>query len=381
MIYLDNAATGFPKSDAVLLAMQEAFAACGNPGRSSHAPARNSDRILFRCRQLLAERFGSTPENVILTKNATEALNLAIKGLYRLGGEVLTSTLEHNAVMRPLHALRRAQEITLKQFRVDLAEDAVTVENFRIAAGERADMAVVTHASNVCGRVLPIPEMRKAVRREDFLLIVDGSQTAGHLPIDIRTLGADVLCLPGHKGLYGPMGTGALICNPDRVPYFRTLIEGGSGIDARASGMPEVLPERLEAGTPNVYGIAGLAAALAEFRFPEREHLLYRQLVKELRQCPAIRLYGQPADPSRASVASDARYMPVLLFNREGTDCETLGELLAEKDIAVRAGLHCAPAAHRALGTLESGGVRVSLGRSTTDADLHAFLEAIRSIR
>lgn len=376
MIYLDNAATGFPKSDAVLRAMQEAFVSCGNPSRSSHTPARNGDRILFRCRQLLAERFGSTPENVILTKNATEALNMAIKGLYRPGGEVLTSTLEHNAVLRPLHALRIAQEITLKQFRVDPAEDAVTVENFRIAAGERADMAVVTHASNVCGRILPIPEMRKAIRREDFLLIVDASQTAGHIPVDIRALGADVLCLPGHKGLYGPMGTGALICNPDRVPYFRTLIEGGSGIDSRASGMPEVLPERLEAGTPNVYGIAGLAAALTEFRFPEREHLLYRQLLKELRSRPGIRLYGQPAD-----LASAGRYVPVLLFNREGTDCEALGEQFAERDIAVRAGLHCAPAAHRALGTLESGGVRVSLGRSTTGADLQAFLDALQAIQ
>lgn len=372
MIYLDNAATGFPKSNAVLLAMQDAFAGCGNPSRGSHAPAQNADRVLFRCRQLLAERFGSTPENVILTKNATEALNIAIKGLYHPGGEVLTSTLEHNAVMRPLHALRSAQAITLKQFRVDLADDAVTVENFRIAAGGRAGMAVVTHASNVCGRVLPIREMRRAIRRDDFLLIVDASQTAGHLPIDIRALGADVLCLPGHKGLYGPMGTGALICNPNRVPYFRTLIEGGSGIDSRAPGMPEVLPERLEAGTPNVYGIAGLAAALEEFRFPEREHALYRRLLQELRQKKGIRLYGAPADDADAK-----RFVPVLLFNREGVDCEALAEQLAERGIAVRAGLHCAPAAHRALGTLETGGVRVSLGRSTTAGELQTFLNAL----
>lgn len=372
MIYLDNAATGFPKSDAVLRAMQEAFGSCGNPSRGSHAPAQNADRVLFRCRQLLAERFGSTPENVILTKNATEALNLAIKGLYRPGSEVLTSTLEHNAVMRPLHALRFAQEITLKQFRVDLADDAVTVENFRIAAGGRASMAVVTHASNVCGRILPIREMRNAIRQEDFLFVVDASQTAGHLPIDIRALGADVLCLPGHKGLYGPMGTGALICNPDRVPYFRTLIEGGSGVDSRAAVMPEMLPERLEAGTPNVCGIAGLAAALAEFRFPEREHILFRQFLREMREKRGIRLYGHPANDAAAD-----RYVPVLLFNRDGADCEALAERLAAQEIAVRAGLHCAPAAHRALGTLETGGVRVSLGRSTSAADLQTLLDAL----
>ncbi len=368
MIYLDNAATGFPKSDAVFLAMQEAFYSCGNPGRSSHLPAQNADNILFACRKRLAERFGSTPENVILTKNATEALNYAIKGLYRPDGEILTSTLEHNAVMRPLHALRSEQEITLKQFRVDPADDAVTVENFRLAAGSRADMAVVTHASNVCGRVLPIREMRRAIRRENFLMIVDCSQTAGHIPVNIRELGVDVICIPGHKGLYGPMGTGALICNPDRVPVFRTIIEGGSGIDSRANGMPEVLPERLEAGTPNVYGIAGLTAALEEFRFPAWEGTLYIQLLRQLQQKNGIHLYGW--SPS-------GTYVPVLLFNKEGTDCEALGEQLAAKGIAVRSGLHCAPAAHRALGTLESGGVRISLGRSTTESDIRALLDAL----
>lgn len=373
MIYLDNAATGFPKSDAVGRAMQDALVSCGNPGRSSHTPARNADRVLFRCRELLAERFGSTPENVVLTKNATEALNLAIKGLYRPGGEVLTSTLEHNAVMRPLNALRGAQEITLKQFRVDLTDDGVTVENFRIAAGERTDMAVLTHASNVCGRILPIRAMRDAVKREDLLLIVDASQTAGHIPVDIRALGADVLCLPGHKGLYGPTGTGALICNPDRVPYFRTILEGGSGIESRAVGMPEELPERLEAGTQNVCGFAGLAAALAEFRFPDKEQNLFRLLFRELQRRNGVRLYGAPADD-----ASAEKYVPVLLFNRDGIDCEAFAERLASREIAVRAGLHCAPAAHRALGTLETGGVRVSLGRGNTPADLQYFLDALR---
>lgn len=368
MIYLDNAATGFPKSDAVFHAMREAFYTCGNPGRSSHLPARNADGVLYRCRKLLAKQFGSTPERVILTKNATEALNLAIKGLYREGGEVLTSTLEHNAVMRPLQALRLEQKITLKQFRADLAEDAITVENFRLAAGSRTDMAVVTHASNICGRVLPIREMRAAVKRNDFLMIVDCSQTAGHIPIDIRELGADVICIPGHKGLYGPMGTGALICHPKRSLLFRTIVEGGSGIDSRAVGMPEVLPERLEAGTPNVCGFAGLEAALSEFRYPAEEKKLFYNLINELQNKKDIRLHGWSARGS---------YVPVLLFNKDGADCEALGELLSERGIAVRAGLHCAPAAHRALGTLESGGVRVSLGRATTEEELRLFLKAI----
>lgn len=367
MIYLDNAATGFPKSDAVFFAMREAFYTCGNPGRSSHSPAQNADAVLYRCRQLLANRFGSTPENVILTVNATAALNFAIKGLYRFDSEVLTSTLEHNAVIRPLHALRREQKITLKQFRVDLADDAVTVENFRMAISGKTHMAVVTHASNVCGRVLPIRAMRDAAGK-DLLLIVDASQTAGHLPIDIRELGADVLCLPGHKGLYGPMGTGALICNPNRPLAFRTVLEGGSGIDSIATEMPAVLPERLEPGTPNVCGFAGLAAALEEFRYPAWENSLYVQLIRMMQERSDLRIYGW---------TPHGTYLPVLLFNKEKTDCEALGETLAAEGIAVRAGLHCAPTAHRALGTLKSGGVRVSLGRDNTEADLHALMNAL----
>ncbi len=370
MIYLDNAATGFPKSDAVFFAMRDAFYSCGNPGRSSHLPAQTADTVLFRCRQLLADRFGSTPENVILTPNATAALNMAIKGLYRFDSEVLTSTMEHNAVIRPLHALRREQKITLKQFRVDLADDDVTVENFRMAISGKTHMAVVTHASNVCGRVLPIRSMREAAGK-DLLLIVDASQTAGHLPIDIRELGADVLCMPGHKGLYGPMGTGALICNPNRPLCFRTVLEGGSGIDSVATEMPSVLPERLEPGTQNVYGFAGLAAALEEFRYPVWESSLYTKLTNMLRERDGLRVYGW--DPH-------GTYVPVLLFNKDKYDCEALGEALAAAGIAVRAGLHCAPTAHRALGTLKSGGVRVSLGRGNTEQDLYALTDALERV-
>ncbi len=368
MVYLDNAATGFPKSNAVWEAMKQAFISCGNPSRSSHAYARNADEVLFRCRLLLAERFGSLPERVVLTKNATEALNLAIKGLYREGGEVLTSDMEHNAVLRPLHALRKMQKVTVKQFHVSLADDSVTVENFRLAAGRNVSMAVVTHASNVCGRILPLKEMRAAVDRKDLLLIADCSQTAGHIPVDIRELGADVICIPGHKGLYGPMGTGALICHPERHLQFRTLLEGGSGINSLSMQMPDTLPERLEAGTQNVYGFAGLSAALEEFAFFREERRLAELLAKKLSQREDLRLYG---------MGGKGHYVPVMLFNKKGVDCEALAERLAEKGIAVRGGYHCAPAAHRALGTRETGGVRVSLGRSNTEADLQALLDAI----
>lgn len=368
MIYFDNAATGFPKSEAVASAMREACLQCGNPGRSGHAFARNADIILYECRKRLAKLFGSVPEQVILTKSATEAINFAVKGLYRTGGEVICSNMEHNAVMRPLHSLRMQGEITLRQFRVDLADDAVTAENFRVAAGKHTDMAVVTHASNVCGRILPLRAMRDAIGRDDFLMIADCSQTAGHIPIDIRRLGADAICVPGHKGLYGPMGTGALILHPDRQFSFRTLMEGGSGIDSRSVTMPEVLPERLEAGTPNVCGFAGLSAALDEVSFGKREGRLFRMLVEGLQTKKDVCLHGWNAR---------GKYVPVVLFNRKHTDCEVFAERLAEAGFAVRAGLHCAPCAHRALGTPDTGGVRISLGRGNSEDEIKRFLESI----
>lgn len=367
MTYFDHAATGFPKSEAVLRAMTQAHRTLGNPGRSGHPPARMAEELVFSCRCRLAELFGSTPENVVLTPSATFALNLAIKGLYLPGSEVITSDLEHNAVVRPLHALRLAQEITMKQFRVDLASDEKTVENFSLCAGKHAAMAVVTHASNVCGRLLPLEKMRESVGREDFLLIADCSQTAGHIPIDIRKLGADVICIPGHKGLYGPMGTGALICNPDKELRFRTVVEGGSGTQSILTGMPESLPERLEAGTPNVCGIAGLCAAAKEFRYPREEGRLCEMLAEGLKSKRGVRIHGRE---------DGGAYLPVVLFNLEGTDCETVAEALSAKGFAVRAGLHCAPTAHRALGTLETGGVRVSIGRGNTEEDVKRFLSA-----
>ena len=368
MIYFDNAATGFPKSERVANAVRDACLHCGNPGRSGHIFAVEADLVLYACRKKLAEMFGSIPERVILTKGATEALNFAVKGLYPQGGEILCSDLEHNSVIRPLQSLRMCGEITLKQFRVDLESDDVTVENFVTAAGKRTDMAVVTHASNVCGRVLPLERMRKAIDREDFLMIADCSQTAGHIPIDIRTLGADAICIPGHKGLYGPMGTGALILHPDRAYSFCTVIEGGSGIDSRSVTMPEVLPERLEAGTPNVCGFAGLSAALDEFEYPVREYELFRVLIDGLQTKKDLHLYGCHAS---------GRYVPVALLNQDGIDCERLAERLALQGFALRAGLHCAPCAHRALGTLDTGGVRVSLGRCNTEQEIKQLLNAI----
>ncbi len=368
MIYFDNAATGLPKSESVANAMRDACLRCGNPGRSAHGYARAADDILYECRKKLASLFGSVPERVILTKSATEALNFAIKGLYREDSEVLCSNMEHNAVMRPLQALRMCGEITLKQFRVDLADDGVTVENFRLAAGTRTDMAVVTHASNICGRVLPLADMRKSVGREDLLMIADCSQTAGHIPIDIKKLGVDAICVPGHKGLYGPMGTGALILHPEREYSFCTVIEGGSGIDSRAITMPEVLPERLEAGTPNVCGFAGLSTALDEVSFGKHERKLHRFLIEGLQSKKDVRLHGYH---------TRGTYVPVALFNKYGVDCEVLAEQLASNGVAVRAGLHCAPCAHRALGTLDTGGVRISLGRANTEDEIRRFLELI----
>lgn len=371
MIYFDNAATGFPKSDGVALAMLEAHKNCGNPGRSGHEPSMNSSRIMFECRKALAEMFGTTPERVVLTSGATESLNIAIKGVCR-SGVTLISDMEHNAVLRPVSSMRKTGKTVMKQFCVSLRDDRETVENFCTASSD-ATYAVITHGSNVCGKLLPIKEMKKHSKKE-LVVVLDASQTAGHIPMKIKDLGVDIMCIPGHKGLYGPMGTGALIINPDSRVIPLPLMEGGTGTESKNSDMPKLLPERLEAGTQNICGIAGLLAAVREHRFSSSEMKVFGYIVDELRRMVDITLYGAP-QPSIVG------YVPVLLFNKRGLDCEELNEKLWERGIACRAGFHCAPMAHRALGTYDTGGVRLSLGRESSFEQAEQFLDTLVRIK
>ena len=372
MIYFDNAATSYPKSHAVKTAVVTAMNTCGNSGRSGHEYALKAAEAVYECRKKLTSMFNTRPECVAFTSGATEALNIAIKGTYRAGGVTVVSSMEHNSVMRPLNTLRRMGEQVLRQFFVDVKSDGITLENFS-AVSSSATSVVVTHASNVCGRILPVSQLR-SLAPDDAVFILDASQTAGHIPIDIVGLGVDIICIPAHKGLGGTMGVGALIVNPYSDVVIDPLIEGGTGTNSKSLEMPELLPERLESGTMNVYGIAGLSAALDEVEFSNREADLFSYLLGKMRNMVDITLYGAPDEYN----VSD--YVPVLLFNKKGYDCETLCDLLAEKGFALRAGYHCAPNAHYTLGTGDIGGVRLSLGRNNTRREIDKFVTALSEI-
>ncbi len=372
MIYFDNAATSFPKSRSVINAVETAMRSCGNPGRSGHIYAMQASETVYNCRKKLATMFNTRPECVAFTSGATEALNIAIKGTYRPGGVAVVSSMEHNSVMRPLNTLRRMGENVLRQFLVDVRSDGMTLENFS-AVSSSATTVVVTHASNVCGRILPVSQLR-ALSPDDAVFILDASQTAGHIPIDIVELGVDIICIPAHKGLGGPMGVGALVVNPYSDVVIDPLIDGGTGTNSKSFEMPELLPERLEAGTINVSGIAGFSAALDELEMSSREVELFSYLLGKIRNTVDIILYGAPTEYN----ISD--YVPVLLFNKKGYDCETLCDILSERGFALRAGYHCAPNAHCTLGTGEIGGVRLSLNGSNTRREIDEFIKALSEI-
>lgn len=368
-IYLDNAATAFPKSEGVLQAVIRAFTQCGNGGRGGHALSMKATETVFACRVALADLFGAEPEGVVLTCGATAALNMAIKGLAPERGGVLCSTLEHNAVLRPLYTLKG---VRLDFFAPSFSSQRQSLENALSAIKEDTALAVITAASNVCGIRLPVKEICAECRRRGIVTVLDCAQTAGHISVDIRELGADLICIPGHKGLGGPAGVGALIVNPQSHLRFRTLIEGGTGEAARDRYMPPSLPERLEAGSCNVLGIAGLAAACGE-AVPdgERGEELRAMTVKGLEAIEGVRVYG---------AHSDGGYAPVVAFNIRSIPSDKAAALLEEKGLLLRGGLHCAPLAHAALGTGRYGCLRASFGRNNGEADVGALLGAVSAV-
>ena len=362
MIYLDHGATSFPKPEAVCRAVGEAMTACANPGRGSHEAARAGAEVLYRCREAAGELFHVAPENVVLTMNCTQGLNMAIRTLVCPGDRVVISGFEHNAVTRPLRAL--GARITVAGRRLFDWED--TVRSFRKALDRGAKCAVFTHASNVFGYVLPIGELAGECRRRGVPFILDAAQSAGAVPMDFEKLGADFIAMPGHKGLLGPMGTGLLLCG--RLP--RPLLMGGTGSESESQRMPDFLPDRAEAGTANVPGFAGLEAGirLVLQEGPEaigrRDAALAARIAREL-QALGYEVFAGPHQLGTVSF-------------RGKTDCQTLCDSLP--DIALRAGLHCAPLAHRSAGTLETGTVRVSFGWNSTEADARGLLKEIQDI-
>ena len=347
MIYLDSAATTFQKPLSVSYAMQRAMRTMSSPGRGGYAAARAAEETAFRCRSLAAELFGvPSPEQVVFTSNATHALNIAIRSLVPEGGRVAVSGYEHNAVTRPLHALGARIKVAASP----LFDRAALLRAFENSISPELDAVVCTHVSNVFGFVLPIEEIAALCRAEGVPLIVDASQSAGILPFELDTLGAAFIAMPGHKGLYGPQGTGLLLCAHDAAP----LLYGGTGSASLEQTMPDFLPDRLEAGTHNMPGIAGLLEGL---RFVQRQGVArIADYEGELGRYAAQRL----ADIPGVEVFSGPEQTGVVSFRVSGWDCEELGEALASRGIALRAGLHCAPLAHRTAGTLETGTVRFS---------------------
>lgn len=374
LIYFDHAATSWPKPPQVMTAMASAISEKGgNPGRSGHILSVRASQAIFECREAVCRLFSfSMPERVIFTQNTTYALNMAIKGLVKRGDHVVISNLEHNSVIRPLHKLTdpREKNITYSMFNATDAEDDETVFCFRRAIRENTRLAVVTAASNVCGKILPIEKIAAVCRAKGIKLIVDGAQAGGVFPLDFEQSGADVLCLAGHKGLYGPQGTGIMICSERVEP--ESFAEGGNGLNSEERDMGNVLPERLEAGTLNTPGICGLCEGIKyviketpEAIFGRTLHLS-RYASEGLMSCKNTVLYGN----------YDIK-APVILFNKKGIEPNVLASYLADNGICTRSGLHCAPTAHEAVGSGLNGTVRISFGHMNTKGEIDRFLRLV----
>lgn len=375
MIYLDNAATSFPKPESVYREAERVMRECGgNPGRGSHALALAAAEEIYRCREAVAELFGGDPERVVLTPNATAALNLTLKGMLRPGDHVLTSALAHNSVRRPLYDLKR-QGVSVEEYPVfPRGESVAAVIGRMIRPNTRA--VEVTLRSNIVSVGLPIGEIAALCKRRGILLIVDASQAAGTVALSIRDLGRAVICAPGHKGLYGLPGSGfALFSKEIDAKEVMPLLSGGSGVRSMESEMPDVFPDRLEAGTMNAPAAASLRAGIEAVQemgiaeIADRERMLRRRTVAILGGMRRVQIYLPQADEGG-----------ILLFHLHGKSAAEVGEHLNRCGIAVRTGLHCAPEAHRLLGTPEGGAVRVSFGAYNTEADVIALCRAVREM-
>lgn len=365
MIYLDNGATSFPKPPSVTEAVLRAMKTCANPGRGGHRAAMAAMQTVYRCREEAGELFECKPEQVVFTSNCTHGLNIAIRALVKPGSRVVISGFEHNAVTRTLHLVGARVTVAGRK----LFDQADTLMEFEKALAAGADAAVFTQMSNVFGYILPTEQMAGLCRRYGVPFVVDAAQSAGALPVSLSQWEADFIAMPGHKGLLGPMGTGLLLCG--RMP--EPLIAGGTGSASLQQMMPSELPDRLEAGTLNVPGIAGLAAGIQCVRALGTSCIFRRE--QEMAQRCAAMLQRQGV-----RVFHGAHQGGVVSFVPR-MDCETVAQQLSEKGIAVRAGLHCAPLAHESAGTLESGTVRVSFGYNAGDFQIRALERNLNAIK
>ena len=379
MIYLDNAATSWPKPPGVAEAMVHFLEDVGaNPGRAGHQLAVEASRTVYEARQAVADLFNAPdPLHVVFGRNVTEAMNLALRGYLRPGDHVVTSSMEHNAVMRPLRALEReGVDVTVVRCAPDGTLDP---ERFEAAIQENTLMLALNHASNVVGTLLPVDEVGAIARRHDLLFLVDTAQTGGAYPVDFQRSQIDLLGFTGHKSLYGPMGTGGLIVG-ERVDVDRMepLMRGGTGSRSEEERQPEFLPDKYESGTANAVGLAGLAASVRWILstgvddIREHEVELSQRLIDGLKEIPGVTVYGtQDAE----------RQTPTISFTIDGMDPSEVGMRLdSDYGILCRVGLHCAPTAHRTIGTFPEGTIRFGLSVFTTTEEVDAAVEAVRAL-
>lgn len=378
MIYLDNAATSFPKPRPVCDEVNKCMRQyCGNPGRGAHALSMAAATAVFGCRESLARLLGvPSPENVIFTLNTTHSLNMAIKGLLRPGDHVIISDLEHNSVWRPVFRLAEQGGIEYDVFRSFAGDERRS--SVRICASiakllrPNTRMVVCLHSSNICSAQLPVDDIAAFCHRHGLLFVLDAAQSAGHLPLDMTASGVDVICAPGHKGLLGPPGCGILALRDGLT--LETLTEGGNGINSLEGEMPENPPERYESGTLPLPAVAGLTQGIRTVEqigldnIRAHEAALYTALLDRLSGLPGVRVYAPEHVGS------------VLLFNVGDMPSDKVGRQLDRRGICVRSGFHCAPLAHRTLGTPKHGAVRVSFGIYNTLSDLDALWNALKDI-
>ena len=375
MIYLDNAATTWPKPPSVNKAVYRALIRFGgNPGRGGHRLSMQAAEAVYGCREALADFFGiSDPARVFFTRNCTEGLNLFIHTIAQNGGHVVISDLEHNAVIRPLEEYRRLGRLSYDVAEVDPFSAENTLRSFSDKMRRDTVALICTQASNVFGIAPPLAEIAALAHRRGALICVDGAQGAGVLPTHLQDDGIDVYCAPGHKGLYGPMGVGFVLWNTTISPC--PLIYGGTGTLSASAVQPVDLPEAVESGTVNVPGICGLCAGVESLAHEKRAAALAHErewvhrFALEAARLPGVTVFDYSVTGA-----------PVLSFAVENLHSEIVAERLNEAEIAVRAGLHCAPAAHRKMHTEKSGTVRIAPSRYTSFHDLEPVLTSLKKI-
>ena len=375
MSYLDSAATSYHKPDGVARAVAEAISHMGNPGRGAHEASLDASRVVYGTREKMAELFGAEEASqIVFTANSTESLNIAIQGLVDPGDHVITTVMEHNSVLRPLYLCQqRGVSLTILPFS---AAGTVTPEAIEAVIRSNTRMIVCTHGSNLTGDLNDLEAIGRVCKKHHLLFVVDASQTAGVFPIQMDSMNIDVLCFTGHKSLMGPQGTGGMCVR--KGVRIRPLLVGGSGIDSYSKIHPQVMPTALEAGTLNAHGIAGLSAALDFIKkatpdvIRQREEGLTRRFVSQIKSIPGVKLYGNYEQFPRA---------PILSLNILDYDSGEIADVLAQDyGIMTRAGAHCAPLMHEALGTKSQGAVRFSFSYFNTEEEIDQAANAIREL-